>query len=160
IGHDIADKAAFFPRKVIGRHKVVNVDLFVERSLIDVLNFHAEPAADDAPVFLELRDDFLDAVYGNGKADGLRVKHDGNVDTDSAAVNIEQRTAAVAEIDGRVGLNEVLKAQSFVRDREMFTAEPADVAEGERTRKTAGAPHGDGELANFEIVRIPQFDHG
>ena len=56
-------------------------------------------------------------VDGDGEADALvaaGVAGDGRVDADDLAVEVDQRAAAVAGVDGGVGLQEVLEADAGV----------------------------------------------
>src|SRR4051812_49368523 len=59
-------------------------------------------------VSLELLVDGLDDIAGNGESDTLaaaRLREDERVDADQAALHVNQRAAAVAGIDGGVGLD-------------------------------------------------------
>jgi hypothetical protein len=74
-----------------------------------VLDQHAEPAAADPPLFLEL----LDHVHGDIDGDREGQPHEAagaavdlGIDADHLAVEVEQRPAGVAGIDGDVGLDE------------------------------------------------------
>ena len=75
---------------------------------IDILRHQADGAAMNVAFFAQLRIDFAHDVTGDGKSNAfasarLRINH--GVDSRNLPVNIQQRTAAVARIDGRVGLN-------------------------------------------------------
>ena len=77
--------------------------------VVDVGDGHAEVAAGDLAL-LELRQEALGGVDRRGEADALRAAAaDGGVDADDLAVDVEQRAAGVAEVDGGVGLDEVLE---------------------------------------------------
>ena len=84
----------------------------------------AETAADDPALLLELDDDLLGDVGGDGEADadvaaaaGEARGHDAGVDADDLAPHVDERAAAVAAVDGRVGLDEVLVALGVDRAR-------------------------------------------
>ena len=65
------------------------------------------------PVSINCRADDHEHVDGDGEADPLvaaGVAGDGRVDADDLAAEVDQRAAAVAGIDGGVGLQEVLEA--------------------------------------------------
>src|SRR6056297_2891223 len=76
-----------------------------------VLNAHAEPAAPCLAVFLKLVDHALDHIGGHGKADpdgAAGRAEDGGVHAHHLAVEVEERAARVAPVDGRVGLDVVV----------------------------------------------------
>jgi hypothetical protein len=73
----------------------------------DVAAGDAEPAADDLAGALDLRDDLLGLVDGDGEAEALAAGVDGGVDGDDLALEVEQRAAARAGGDRGVGLQEV-----------------------------------------------------
>ena len=77
----------------------------------DLLDLHAEPAAVNLAELLKLVDDRLHDLRRHRKADADRAaggRDDRGVHADHVAVEVEQRTARVAAIDGGVGLDVVV----------------------------------------------------
>src|SRR5262245_50360378 len=78
---------------------------------VDVADLHAEVAALDAPILEQLLHDFASEFAADRQRDPLRalaVALDGGVDADHLAIETDERSAAVAGIDRRVGLQKVL----------------------------------------------------
>ena len=83
------------------------------RGIRNGIELHADRAARD----LVVRADQLvvnrdHGVGGHGEADALVAAAtgvDGGVDADDLAIHVDQRTAGVAGVDGRIGLNERLE---------------------------------------------------
>ena len=70
---------------------------------------HAEVAARHLAL-PELRQEALGGIDRSGEAEALRAAAaDGGVDADHFAVDVHQRAARIAEVDGGVGLDEVLE---------------------------------------------------
>jgi len=67
-----------------------------------------EVAAHNPAVLHQLRQDVLGHVDRRGEADTLRREDDGRVDADDLAATVRQRTAAVAGVEGGVGLDDVV----------------------------------------------------
>ena len=97
------------------------------RSSIDVAQRHADVAARHAAALPELRQDRRRAVDRHGEADVARARADRGVDADDLAARVDQRPAAVAEVDGRVGLDVVVEARV-----EELPADEADDADRDR----------------------------
>src|SRR5262249_23309893 len=77
----------------------------------DGLGLHADPAAADLAVVLELSNDRLHGRSGDGKGDAYRAARggkDGGIDADHVAVDVEGRAAGIAFVDRRIDLNEVV----------------------------------------------------
>ena len=77
----------------------------------DLLDAHAEPAAAQFAELAELIDDADDRLRGHREADADRAagrRDDRGVDADHFAVDVEQRTAGIAAVDGGVGLDVVV----------------------------------------------------
>ena len=73
----------------------------------------ADPAADHAALRDEVGEHAAHHVHGDREADALDAEvlgDDGRVDADERAAGIHQRAAGVADVDRRVGLDEVLEA--------------------------------------------------
>ena len=101
-----------------------------ERALqvgIDVAQGHADEAARHAPALLQLRQDGHCLVDRHRKPDVAGARADGGVDADDLAAAVDERAAAVAEVDGRVGLDVVVEAVV-----EQLPADVADDADGDR----------------------------
>src|SRR5262249_23994308 len=123
-----------------------------------LLNHHAEPAAGDAAFVLQLRHDLLRQVDGDGESDAdvaAATAEDRRVDADDLALGVEQGTAGVAGIDGRVGLDEVV-----VGPLVDVPADGADDADGDRVLEAERVADGDDPLADTEGVRITQLHRG
>src|ERR1700722_18251442 len=93
----------------------------------EVLGHDADPAADDAPVRDDLAQDPAHHVDRDRKADALDADvlgDDGGVDAYQRPGRIHQGTAGVAEVDGSIGLNEVLERS----DAQLLAAGGADDA--------------------------------
>mmetsp|Transcript_23952 Transcript_23952/g.43696 ORF Transcript_23952/g.43696 Transcript_23952/m.43696 type:complete len:509 (-) Transcript_23952:2323-3849(-) len=76
-----------------------------------VLDAHAQPTAAGFAEFLQLVDHAGHHVRGHGKADanGAAIgRQDRRVHTDHFAIHVKERTARVAPVDGRVGLDVVV----------------------------------------------------
>src|SRR6516165_5184063 len=77
----------------------------------DGLDLHADPAAADLAVVLELSNDRLHRRSGDGEGDAYRAARggeDGGIDADHVAVDVEGRAAGIAFVDRRIDLNEVV----------------------------------------------------
>ena len=79
------------------------------RVFIHVLDGHADPAAADLFAALDLFHDAGRHVAGDGKADPLPAGDDGRIDADDLTLHVQQRTPAVAGVDGGIRLQEVVK---------------------------------------------------
>ena len=79
------------------------------RIFIHILDGHTDPAAADLFAALYLLHDASRHVAGDGKADPLPAGDDGRVDADDLTLHIQQRTTAVAGVDGGIRLQEVVK---------------------------------------------------
>src|SRR5262249_38679746 len=77
----------------------------------DRLNLHADPAAADHALVLELGDDRLHGLGRNieGDADrSARRREDRGIDPDDVAVHVEGRAAGIAFVGRRVNWDEVV----------------------------------------------------
>ncbi len=80
---------------------------------------------------------------------------DGRVDGDDLAVEVHQRAAAVAGIDRRVGLEEVLDVRlRSLAEGQTVPPRGADDAEGDRPAQSEGTPHGEDEIAGLHAVAV------
>ena len=88
---------------------------------------------------------------GDGKPYAFAPGVDGCVDADELAQNIEQRTAAVAGVDGRVGLNQVGEHAVLGLNG---AVQGGDHARGHSVGKAEGIADGDNGFAGHEVRRI------
>ena len=88
---------------------------------------HAHEATGHASLRPQLRQDRAGLVNRHRKPDVAGALADRGVDAHHLAAGVDQRSAAVAEIDGRVGLNVIVEAAV-----EELAAEIADHADGDR----------------------------
>ena len=103
----------------------------------DVAGVQAEVAADHPAVLHQLRQDVLGHVDRDGEADALGRLDDGRVDADDPAAAVHERAAAVAGVQGRVGLDDVV--DQVAGDAAQRPAQGADDAGGDgATRSRAG----------------------
>ena len=91
-------------------------------------------------------------VHGRGEADALvaaALAHDEGVDSDQAALDVHQRPAAAAGIDGRVGLqiDHGVVGAELARERR-------EHAEADRVVEAQGAAEGEHDLALPQLVRL------
>ncbi len=92
---------------------------------VEVLDVDAEIAAADLPLLAQLRQDLLEGVDGNGEADVLGAVVDGAGDAHDPALQVDQGAAGVAEVDGGVGLQEVLERDVVDAERAALGADHA-----------------------------------
>ena len=122
--------------------------------LRDRLDDDAQVGAVHLAVLLQLSADPLGQVDGDGEADALvaaGVGRNGRVDADDLAVEIHQRAAAVAGIDGRVGLDEILA----VGDADAASL-GADDAGRDGAFQSEGLAEGQHPIADFDLVAVAQ----
>ena len=113
----------------------------------------------DAPVAGEISQHRFGRVDGDGKADAgalLRaVGGDHGVDADDLAARVEQRTAGVAGVDSRVGLDSVFDQRAL---RASDRADGADDAPRHGAAEAEGIADGVDLLAHRESAGISQRD--
>src|SRR5712691_3820271 len=119
-----------------------------------VLDGDAEPPAHDTPLGDQLGHDFTGHVDGNREADALPGRDDRGIDADDTPVEIEQRPARVARIDGRVGLDKGLVG----RHADSRAPRRRDDADGDGPIEAERIADGDGPLADAKLVGVPE--HG
>ena len=86
---------------------------------------------------------------GDGESDAGVEAADHGVDTDNLAINVDEGAAAVAGVNGGVGLDEIL-IEGRVVD-EPVAALGAYVADGEGVVETIGGSDGDGEFTDADV---------
>ena len=125
---------------------------------------HAD--ADDAARDLaaaQLRQQIADDVDRDGEADAdvalrARVGVDRRVDADDFAAHVEQRSAGVAGVDGRVGLNDV--GEPAVGDRQAAGPRRADHADADGVRQAERVADGHHPVAGRHLRRVAELDFG
>ena len=111
-----------------------------------------------APPWQRRGDDASDHVDGNGEANphaaaGTRV--DRRIDADELAVEIDQRAARIAGIDGGVRLDE----EAQVADPDLRARERRNDALGHRLADAERIADGDYEISDLERVRVAKLEH-
>ena len=119
--------------------------------------------ADDLAVLNEHIDDFNGVRHRDGESDALVFIHQlERVDAHDLSLHIQQRTAAVAGVDGGVGLKQAhrFRARAGAGGNGHFTFDAGDNALRERAGKADAVRRADGHdrVADRERVRIAQFD--
>ena len=126
--------------------------------VIDVGGQDADPAAHHATLGEDLAHHAANQVHRDRKADAFHAEvlreHRG-VDADELAIDIDQRAARIAHVDGRVGLDEVLEG----RDAELSAARRADDALRDGLRKPYGIADGEHDVAEAQPVRVTERHH-
>src|SRR4051794_1942359 len=121
----------------------------------EIENAHAEIAARDLAL-LELRQETLRGIDRSGEAEALRAAAaDGRVDADHLAIDVHERTAGVAEVDGGVSLDEVLEGTGGVAEAERASL-GRDDADGERVFELERIADGDGPVTLADAVGVAQ----
>jgi len=84
------------------------------------------------------------------------------VDADDFAVNVHERTAAVAGVDVRVGLDEILVhvRTAYVIGYYVRAALGADVAERDAVIEIERRADGDGKFTHARLRGVRKFRHG
>ena len=123
----------------------------------EILNGHAEHPAAYFAVLDQLVHNVHRHVGGDGEADAHIAAgggEDGGVDTDQLAVEIDQRAAGVARVNGGVGLNKILVAL----DTQAGAAQRRHDTGGHRLTETEGVADGDHEITHLETGGIGDTD--
>src|SRR5205085_7093927 len=82
---------------------------------------------------------------------------DGGVDADHLAVDVHERAARVAEVDGGVGLDEVLEGTGGVAQAER-AALRGDDADGERVFELEWVADGDGPVTLADAIGVAEWN--
>src|ERR1035438_7403739 len=136
---------------------LVGQSQFVGRVARDVYGLNPQVRPGHASLRLKLIQHRFSAVDGQREADpdvSLRPV-DGRVDADYGAVRIQQRAAAVAWIDRRIGLNHVLQTAPFLRLQ--GTPQGTDHPGGQRASKSKRIANGQHLLSHLQAVGIAQL---
>ncbi len=118
----------------------------------DVLDLHPDHAPHHLALGLQLGNDGFGDIAGSGKPDALAGGHDGGVDADHLSLKIEQGAAAVARVDGGVGLEEVVIGTGADNP-----ALGADNPLGDGMTQAKGVAHGHDPVSYLDGVGIPQL---
>ena len=116
----------------------------------------ADGSAADVSMLAQLLIDQTDRVGGNRKSYAFaaaRLRGDHGVHADDLAIDIDQRPAGVAGIDGRVGLQ--INHRSGAVD---LALGGADDAHGHRVFKAERAAKCESKLADVHLVGVGQFE--
>jgi hypothetical protein len=120
-----------------------------------VLDLDPQVAAANGAVLQQLGHDIAGQVAGDGQPNPLEpagLGLDDRADTDHLAFEVDQRAAAVARIDGRVGLQEI-----FVHVEVQIAALGADNAGRYRAAQAKGRPRGQHPVADLHGVAVAQL---
>src|SRR5205823_8247583 len=110
--------------------------------------------AADASARAKLRQDRAGQVDRHREADTAAAGTDRGVDPDDLAPRVDERAAAVAEIDGRVGLNVAVEARV-----EELPADVADHADGDAVLVAQGIADRDDPFTHAERRGIAERRH-
>ena len=124
------------------------------------IELHAQEAAGDFVISDERFGDVAGDVDRDREADAFVAAGgagDGGVEADDFAAEIHERAAAVAGVDGGVGLNEVLQFEVFVAEVEVVATFGADDAAGHALAEAERAADGEHEVADLELVAIAEL---
>src|SRR5262249_31191399 len=105
-----------------------------------------------------LRQHLLDGVRRDAEGDTVGAVADGGVDADQFAVDVQERPARVARVDGRVGLDQVLE-HGAPRHGDL-PAQGADDAVRDGVPPAVRVADGDHVLADHQIAAGPQRQGG
>src|SRR5262245_37352539 len=120
------------------------------------LDTRAEPAAPGLAELLELIDHRHRGFRRHREADADRAaggRDDRCIDADHLAVEVEQRAAGIAAVDGGVGLNVVV-----VGSRIDVTIARRDDASGDGAAEAERVADGDNPFAQSQLLRIAELD--
>ena len=112
-------------------------------------------AAHHSAMLEQLRQDVAGHVDRDGETDSLRRLDDRRVDADHPAAAVDKRSAAVAGIQGRVGLNDVV--DQVAGDAAQRAADRADDAGRHGRFKAERTADGHHELADAQLGGIAQL---
>src|ERR1022692_3914618 len=120
---------------------------------------YADGAADDFAVLDDVVVDLRRHVDGQGEADALVsavARGDGGIDADELAADVQQRAAAIAGVDGGVGLQEMRKRHGRVH----IALLGADDARRDGGLIAERRTDGNGPIAHLHGVGIAHLGHG
>jgi hypothetical protein len=111
-------------------------------------------APDDPAMFHELGQDILRHVNGNGEANPLSRLNNGRVDADHLPPAVDEWAAAVAWIQGGIGLNDIV--DKVARDAPQGSAQGADDTGRHRRFKSVRTANRHDQLTDTQLGRITQ----
>ncbi len=115
--------------------------------------FDAQQSPGDVSPLLKLGGDLLGHVDRDRKPDPLAGGDDGRVDAHDLPLQVDQGAAAVAGVDGGVGLDEIV-----IGTGADHPALGADDSRGHRLFQSEGTSDGHHPVAHLQIIRISQFE--
>src|SRR5262249_39407444 len=123
-----------------------------------VLNLVTHVTSRHSAPLHDLPHDLASHIDRNSEADALiaaaAIGQDGGVDSDQLAQRVDQRSAGVARIDGRIGLDEVF----IVLDAEISAAHGADNPQGHRLADSERVADRERKIAHLCLSRVAQRD--
>ena len=121
---------------------------------------HAHVAAHHLPVRDHLIHHRVRHVHRNRESHAFiaaaAARQNRRVDADQFAAHVHQRSAGIALIDGRVGLDEIAIAADF---RDVAAAFRADDSHGHALAQPERLTHGEHHVADAHLIRIAQGQH-
>ena len=135
---------------------------FAHPLLVDFIHGHPQVAAHYPAVVQDIAHRFLGQVDGHGQAIAHvvpRAGGDGRVDADYLAVQVEQGTARIARVDGRVGLDEALDPV-VVADDLGLAAQGADDSVGQGGAHAQRVADGQDPVADLQFFDVAQTHGG
>ena len=125
-------------------------------ALVHVVGGQAQPQGRHTALAHKVIHDAAGLVDRDGEADALAAGVDSGIDAHQTAFEVEQGTAAVAGVDGGVGLDQVGEHAALAADG---AAQGRDHARGDGVVEAEGVADGDDGLAGHEVGGIAQ-GHG
>ena len=123
-----------------------------------VVGLHADPAACDLPIAHNALEHLLGRGHRDSKANAqiaARARINRRVNAQQMPLAVHQRAARVAGVDGRVGLDEILKSVDA-----LVAPQRADDAAGHGLAHAKRVANGQHLVADLRFVRIAQHHHG
>jgi len=117
-----------------------------------ILATHADVAAPDFALFDEPAGDMLCGIDAERKANALRGQNDSGIDADNFAARIDQRSAGIAGIQRRIGLDDVIDEPARIGAER--AAQRANDAGSDGALKTVRIANRDRKLPNSNVFRL------
>ena len=106
-------------------------------------------------MLLELTDNSLRQINGDGKADPLALGNNGGVDANDFPIHVQQRSTAVSRVDRRIGLDKIIIGPAA--DHPTLGADNPGGYRLLQTKRTADGHH---PAAHRQLIRIAQLQRG
>ncbi|MNV01074.1 hypothetical protein D3C71_912620 [compost metagenome] len=160
--HDIAGlDRAIFHRSALGdagdKRTLGAIHAEACRHIVgDGLDTNTEPAAARLTEFDELLDDILGKLRRHGESDTDRTaarRNDRRIDADHLALHVEERTAGIALVDGRIRLDEIVIGAGID-----ITPARGNNTDRQRSAKPEGIADGHHPVADAHAARITELD--